>query len=161
SPCLRAGAGFTYTIFTVLRPAPSADRASGSDLFRGGHIPELDCLVIATRRYDLAVRAIRQCRTRMSAEGDPFLARFYIPQLDRLPRRGPPRRDGADRRGRHRRVSLEGGPFLAGRHVPQLDRPVLTRRGQRLAVRAERHAVHPLRVSLEGGPFLAGRQVPQ
>src|SRR5262249_48350378 len=55
----------------------------------------------------------------------------------------------------------DGGRLLAAGQVPQLDRVIVARRGQGLAVRAERHGLDAARVSLEGGPFLPAPGVPQ
>ena len=57
-------------------------------------------------------------------------------------------------------VPAQGADLPARVHVPELDGPVVARRGQDLAVRAERHVADGLGVALERVDFLAGGDVP-
>src|SRR5262249_25065488 len=74
---------------------------------------------------------------------------------------GPPGPSVAPVLGTWLRVGVRLRPSPLGSWpVPQLHRRVTVPDGQRLAVRAERHAPHHVREASEGGPFLAGLHVP-
>src|SRR5947207_1628761 len=105
---------------------------SGS-LLAGGHIAELDGLVVARYGQRLALPAERHGPDRGVCSFARALVLFGMP--------------------------FEGGSLLVGRQVPELD--VAVQRGQGLAIGAEGHGVDMESLSLEGGPYLAGGHVPQ
>ena len=120
-------------------------RPPGSHFPLLAHVPQLDRLVLAPRGQRLAVRAERHahqiasvCPLRVAcslpvATSHSLIVLSSLPEASVLP-------SGLNATEfTQLRVSLEGGLLLARRHVPQLDRVVLAPRGQRLAVRAERH----------------------
>ena len=57
--------------------------------------------------------------------------------------------------------AVPSGKRLVSDRVPDLDVVIQARRGQELAVGAERHAEDAVRVPFEGQKFLAGHGVPE